>query len=474
LYFERFLNEQRGDCPDIDIDICGARRDELLDYVYERWGEEHVAMIGSFVTMHARLAIREIAKVFGVPPGEVNHFTKRLPHRPVREILQAIRDLPECRNLPVNDDPWKTILQVALRLDDAPRHMGIHPCGTVISARPLTRLTPLERATKGIVVTQYDMNAIEALGLIKMDLLGQRGFTTMALALDNIEKEGKEVKEAKEIEKKSSIAPDGATPCPKPREIDFDAIPENDHVTCDMIAAGRTIGIFQIESPAMRSMLRMMKARTLKEVAVALALIRPGAAEYGSKELFVKRLRGQKVTYAHDSLEPILGDTLGVCIYQEQVMQIAQAVGRMSLQEADLIRRSAAKFSGQRERERLRGKFLMAAEQIGLDGAEREETWMMVEKFAGFGFCKAHAATYADISYRMAYLKTHHPAEFLAAMCSAGAGFYHVSAYVEEAKRWGIEVRLPSVNHSRMAYTAETGADGQRALRVGLMQVKGL
>ena len=190
LYFERFLNVQRGDCPDIDIDICGARRDELLDYVYARWGAEHVAMIGSFITMHARLAVREIAKVFGVPPGEVNHFTKRLPHRPVREILDAIQNLPECRNLPIHDEPWKTILQVALRLDDAPRHLGIHPCGTVISARPLTHLAPLERAAKGIVVTQYDMNAIEALGLIKMDLLGQRGLTTMSLALDNIERSG--------------------------------------------------------------------------------------------------------------------------------------------------------------------------------------------------------------------------------------------------------------------------------------------
>jgi DNA polymerase III subunit alpha len=466
LYFERFLNEQRGDCPDIDIDICGARRDELLDYVYERWGKEHVAMIGSFITMHARLAVREVAKVFGVPPDEVNRFTKRLPHGPVRKILTAIRGLPECRNLPVDDEPWKTILEVALRFDDAPRHLGIHPCGTVISARPLTRLTPLERATKGIVVTQYDMNAVEALGLIKMDLLGQRGFTTMALALDNIERTSST--------RATAVAPDGATPCPRPREIDFDAIPENDNATCDMIAAGRTIGIFQIESPAMRSMLRMMKARTLEEMAVALALIRPGAAEYGSKELFVKRLRGQEVTYAHDSLEPILGDTLGVCIFQEQVMKIAQTVGSMSLAEADLVRRSAVKYSGQRERGRLRGKFLKAAEQIGLDGAEREETWMMVEKFAGFGFCKAHAATYADISYRMAYLKTHHTTEFLAAMCSAGAGFYHVSAYVEEAKRWGIEVRLPSVNHSRMEYAAESGADGRRALRVGLMQVKGL
>src|SRR5580704_16571729 len=489
LYFERFLNEQRGDCPDIDIDICGARRDELLDYVYERWGEEHVAMIGSFVTMHARLAIREIAKVFGVPPREVNCFTKRLPHRPVREILRAIRDLPECRNLPVDEEPWKTILEVALRLDDAPRHMGIHPCGMVISARPLTRLTPLERARKGIVVTQYDMNAIAALGLIKMDLLGQRGFTTMSLALDNIDNEPGETKEAREKKDSSpprqtgasrndaegQVAPDGVTPCPKPREIDFDAIPENDPATWAVIAAGRTMGVFQIESPAMRGLLRMMKARALEEVAQALALIRPGAAEYGSKELFIKRLRGEEpVEYPHPALEKILGDTLGVCIFQEQVMQISQAAGEMSLAEADIMRRSSAKFSGRRDLHRLRGKFMLAAGMMGLTTQQREETWMMVEKFAGFGFCKAHAATYADISYRMAYLKTHHTAEFLAAMCSAGAGFYHVSAYVEEAKRWGIEVRLPSVNHSRMEYTAESSSDGRRAIRVGLMQVKGL
>src|SRR5712671_4024208 len=341
LYFERFLNEQRGDCPDIDIDICGARRDELLDYVYTRWGEEHVAgarqgprvaMIGSFITMHARLAVREVAKGFGVPPGEVDRFTKRLPHRPVREILSAIRDLPECRDLPVNDEPWKTILQVALRLDDAPRHLGIHPCGTVISARPLTRLTPLERATKGIVVTQYDMNAIEALGLIKMDLLGQRGFTTMSLALDNIEKSRTGIPACPAAPALQPKKRTDRNVCPTAREIDFDAIPENDPATCDVIAAGRTMGVFQIESPAMRGLLRAMKARTLEEIAQALALIRPGAAEYGSKELFVKRLRGEEeIEYAHPALKEILGDSLGVCIFQEQVMQISQALGSMTL-----------------------------------------------------------------------------------------------------------------------------------------------
>jgi len=487
------LNVQRGDCPDIDVDICGARRDELLYYVYERWGERndaqgppaasgrlgphvasgrlgpHVAMIGSFVTMHARLAVREIAKVFGVPPLEVNRFTKRLPHRPVREILHAIRALPECRDLPVDDEPWKTILQVALKLDDAPRHLGIHPCGTVIAARPLTQYMPLERAAKGIIVAQYDMHAVEALGLIKMDLLGQRGFTTMSLALDNIEKR-QDVKTEEKI-----VAPDGTTPLPKARVIDFDAIPENDPATCDVIASGKTLGVFQVESPAMRGMLRMMQAKTLEEVAIALAIIRPGAAEFGSKELFVKRLTGkEQVRYAHPKLEPILSDTLGVCVYQEQVMQIAQRIGELSLAEADIVRRSSAKYSGRADYDRLRGKFEEAAGMMGLTEEQRKESWMMVEKFAGFGFCKAHAATYADISYRMTYLKTHHPAEFLAAMCSAGAGFYHVSAYIEEAKRWGIEVLLPSVNHSRMEYTVELQANGKKALRIGLMQVHGL
>ncbi len=503
LYFERFLNEQRGDCPDIDLDICGARRDELLDYVYKRWntrqgaaaeasGERggdvspRVAMIASFVTMHARLAVREVAKVFGLSPGEVNHFTRRLPHRPVREILEAIRTLPECRSLPAGEEPWKTILEVALRLDDFPRHLGIHPCGTVIAAQPLTQRVPLEVATKGIVVTQYDMNAIEALGLIKMDLLGQRGLTTMSLALENIER---------------SLSPEGATPqlraraptsATPGRRVDFDAIPEGDPATCEMIARGRTMGIFQIESPGMRGLLRTLEARTLADICLALALIRPGASEYGAKETFLKRLRKQEpVRYAHPCLEAILGESLGVCVYQEQVMQIAQAVGRMSLAEADLVRRTTAKFADQRERERLRAKFLKAAERMGLEGTQREQTWQMVEKFAGFGFCKAHAITYADLSYRIAYLKAHYPAEFLAAMCSSGAGFYHVSAYVEEAKRWGIEVRLPSVNHSRLEYTTETRAESggngfarrgglapgpphSQAIRIGLMQVKGL
>jgi DNA polymerase III alpha subunit len=338
---------------------------------------------------------------------------------------------------------------------------------------------PLEVATKGIVVTQYDMNGIEALGLIKMDLLGQRGFTTMTLALDNI--------------RNASVGALLAAPQGGAQRIDFDAIPERDPVTCAMLARGRTMGVFQIESPGLRGLLRTLEARTLNDLCCAIAIIRPGAAEYGAKETFLKRLRQQEpVRYPHPSLEPILRDTLGVCVYQEQVMQIAQVAGGLSLAEADLVRRAKTKWKDSRERARLHGKFIKAAEKLGIVPAAREETWQMIEKFIGFGFCKAHAATYADLAYRMAYLKAHYPAEFLAAMCSSGAGFYHVSAYVEEAKRWGIEVRLPSVNHSRFEYTTEpcntaVGAllacpePAERAappvlqaMRIGLMQVKGL
>jgi DNA polymerase III alpha subunit len=309
-----------------------------------------------------------------------------------------------------------------------------------------------------------------------MDLLGQRGLTAVRLALDNIERST------------------GARP-------DFDAIPEDDLATRAIVSTGRTMGIFQIESPGMRGLLRTLRAKTPEEVCLALALIRPGASEYGSKETFLRRIRKQEpVRYPHPRLEPILRESLGVCIYQEQVMQIAQAAGGLTLAEADLVRRAEAKWKDSRERDKFRAKFLKNAELLGMDGAKRGETWIMVEKFAGFGFCKAHAATYAEISWRIAWLKAHYPAEYLAAMCSAGAGFYHVSAYVEEAKRWtddghtGIEVRLPSVNHSRLEYSTEVGSAGfqpalgvlgeksrleggatkSRAIRIGLMQVRGL
>src|SRR2546430_16019852 len=203
-----------------------------------------------------------------------------------------------------------------MRPDEAPRHLRSYPFGAVGFAQRLNPLGPLERATKGIVVTQYDMNAIEALGLIKMDLLGQRGFTTMSLALDNIEKNRTGIPACPAVRELQPRKRTDRNVCPTAREIDFDAIPENDPETCEGIATGRTMGVFQIESPAMRGMLRMLNARTLEEMAIALAIIRPGAAEYGSKELFVKRLRKEEeITFAHPELQKILGDTLGVCIF---------------------------------------------------------------------------------------------------------------------------------------------------------------
>ena len=446
LYFERFMNEHRRDCPDIDLDICGRRRDDLLAYVYQKYGAGHTAMISSFVTFQARLAVRETAKAMGLSPTEIDAFCRRLPHRPVAEILEAVETLPECRALPAAQEPYKTILESAQRLDGVPRHLGIHPCGTVITREPLTRLVPLEVATKGIVVTQYDMHSIEALGLIKMDLLAQRALTTIS---DTVE----------------AIRRQGAT-------IDFDALPEGDPETLEQLRQGRTLGVFQIESPGMRNLLKALRASTIEEICLGLALIRPGAAEYGSKELFLKRLRGQeKILYPHPALEPILKESLGVCVYQEQVLQIAQAMAGLSLADADLLRRLMTHQRSQSEMDKFRQEFVQSSRARGVPDPAAEEVWRSLSKFAGYGFCKAHAMTYAQIAYRITYLKAHHPAEFMAAVCSSGAGFYHVSAYVEEARRMGLEVLPPCVNRSQIAYAAENCG---RAIRIGLMQVKDL
>ncbi|MBI3666913.1 MAG: DNA polymerase III subunit alpha [Acidobacteria bacterium] len=446
LYFERFMNEHRRDCPDIDLDICGRRRDELLDYVYRKYGAEHTAMISSFVTFQARLAVREVAKVMGLSPLEIDAFCRRLPHRPVAEILDAVATLPECRALPAAQEPYKSILETAQRLDGMPRHLSIHPCGTVITPSSLTRLVPLEVATKGIVVTQYDMHSIEALGLLKMDLLGQRALTTISDTLAAVRARGV--------------------------ELDFDAIPEGDPETLERLRHGRTLGVFQIESPGMRNVLKALDCTTIEQTCLALAVIRPGAAEYGSKELFLKRLRGQApVTYPHPALEPILAESMGVCIYQEQVLLIAQAMAGLSLADADLLRRLMTHQRSAREMEKFRQEFITSSSARGVPQAVATQVWQSLSKFAGYGFCKAHAMTYAEIAYRILYLKAHYPAEFMAAVCSSMAGFYHVSAYVEEARRMGLEVLPPCVNRSVVAYSVE---EGRRAIRIGLMQVKDL
>ncbi len=445
LYFERFLNDGRRDPPDIDIDICGRRRDEVLAYVYERYGTDAVAAVCSVVTLQARSAVREVAKAIGLTADEINAVAKRLPHGPLEWALTLLDRRPEGRDMALETEPFKSVIAFCRKIDGFPRHIGMHPCGIVVAPRKLTTLVPLQWVAKGLAVTQCDMYAVDDVGLIKMDLLGQRALTIVSDTLAHIERT-------------------------TGTRIDLHAIPPDDEPTFRFINEGRTLGIFQLESPGMRTLLKQMKIESVNDVCLGLSVIRPGAADSGSKEQFVKIMNKKaEPVYLHEALRPILGDTLGCVIYQEQVMQIVRQVAGLSLTEADGIRRAMTKQRGKQEMESMRQAFLDgAAPVVGEEIAEK--IWDMVARFSGYGYCKAHAMTYAHISYREAYLKLRYPAEYMAAVCSAEAGYYHVSVYVEEAKRLGVRVLLPDVNKSQWLYTVEKN----NAMRVGLMQVKNL
>lgn len=443
LYFERFLNAARRDPPDIDLDICGRRRDEVLAWVYERYGTERVAAVCSIITMQSRAVVREVSKAMGLTDDEISTVAKRLPHGSLHWSLTLLGRRPERNDIELDTEPFKSILAFSRKLDGFPRHLGMHPCGIVIAPDDLASRVPLEWATKGLIVTQYDMYSIDDLGLIKMDLLGQRALTILSDVLMHLKKRG--------------IA------------IDLHAIPPRDPDAMRLVAEGRTLGVFQIESPGMRTLLKQMPIRTINDICLALSVIRPGAADSGAKEKFVQIVNGKaEPEYLCEELRPILEETFGCVIYQEQVMRIVGAIAGLSLTDADRIRRAMTKGRSTQEMESMQQTFLQGARRI-VDADTAQRIWELVARFSGYGYCKAHAMTYAHISYREAYLKARYPAEYMAAVCSSEAGYYHVSVYVEEAKRLGVRVLLPDINHSEYYYTVE-----QDAMRIGFMQVKNL
>ncbi|MHB8896061.1 MAG: DNA polymerase III subunit alpha [Candidatus Geothermincolia bacterium] len=446
LYFERFLSPARDDPPDIDLDVSACRRDEVLDYIYRRFGEDRVAMICTYATMKARMAVRDIGKVMGLSPEEVDAFSRNVPHCRASQIETVAEGIPSYRGrIPLDREPYRSILDICERLDGFPRHLSIHVGGVVIADRPLTDLVPLERATKGFVITQYDMGPIERLGLIKMDILGQKGL---------------------------SVIEDASTWAAKNHGalLDTDRLPREDPATLKTLAEGRTLGVFQIESPAMRSLLQAMRCRDIRDLTLSIALIRPGASGSGMKELFLLRRAGREpLVYLHPSLEPILSESLGTFVYQEQVMKAAVALAGFTLTEADGLRRAMTKGRSTEKMEKLRERFLSGAMASGLSEAASVGVFESLAKFSGFGFCKAHAATYGEFSYQAAYLKTHFPAEFMAAVLVNEAGFYHPSVYIEEAKRLGVPVALPDINLSEPDFHVREGV-----LYFGLSRVKGI
>jgi len=445
LYFERFLNPSRTDCPDIDLDICWRRRDDVIDYVYKKYGAERVAMICTFNTFQARSAMRETAKTFGLTDEEAGEVVRQLPHYRANDIRTVVKFLPECRHLKIDEEPLKSILEISEAIDGFPRHLSIHSGGVVIAPEPLTRFVPLQRATKGILITQYDMHPIEDLGLIKMDLLGHRSLTVIQETVELIQRN-------------------------KGLSIDVERLPDPDKLTADLIRNARTIGCFQIESPAMRALLKSVRADNTDMLIKTLSLIRPGPSGSGMKKHFIDRHLGkEEVVYLHPALEKVLADTYGVMLYQEDILKVASVIAGMNLSEADALRRAMTKKRTAKEMAKSMKLFMEKAKANGVGEKEAETIWGLIANFAEYSYCKAHASTYGEIAYQCTYLKAHFPAEFLASVLSNRGGFYYPAVYLEEARRSGIGIYPADVNRSEFNYSVEGDA-----IRVGFLEIRNL
>ncbi len=432
LYFERFLNRGRPDPPDIDIDFDSRLRDEVLSYVLEKYGtgKTGAAFVCSLKNFRARSALYETLRAFGVPPEEARGLTKRIPYFAEPDYLR--RAAPAAGYL----DVWK----LAAELRNVYHEISLHVGGVILTPAPAGHYIPLETSAKGLRMTHFDKDAVEDLRLIKLDLLSVRGLAAIS--------------ETKE-------------------KLHLRTIPAGDPRTYAMLRAARTVGCFQVESPAMMNLLRRMKPGDVHEITQALALVRPGPTESGMKEALLRR-RGGRISspgpgYGDDAfLARVLPETGGILLYEEQVMQIAERVAGMSPEEGDLLRRSLKKGREGGDRA-LRDKFFRETADRGYAAAEVERLWRTMEKFSSYSFNKAHSASYAHMAYQAVYLKVHHAGPYFAAVLNAGGGYYDLAEYVAEAKRNGIRIFGPDVNRSGHAFEMEDGA-----IRVGLTSIKNL
>lgn len=447
LYFERFLNPERISPPDIDLDFGWKDRDAMLAYIYRKYGRDRTAMICNINRFSARSALRETARAHGWSAAEIGAIARRLPRRAL-EDPDAVATVPEAAALPLQREPYRSLLRAARALADFPRHLGVHAGGVVIGDAPLTRLFPLQWARKGLQVSQMDMHAVEALGLVKIDLLSQRGLSVIADT-------------ARAVARRHGVALDLGRPL------------DDDPATRRLMREGETLGCFYVESPGMRSLLRRLKADTFPVVVAASSVIRPGPADSGMGRSFVRRHLGlEPARLPHPALG-FLNETYGVMVYQEDVMRTLAAVAGMSLGEADIMRRAMSFKGDPADFLALKERFLAGARRTGaaalVGDAAIAELWRQISTFAGYAFCKAHSASYAVLSFQAAWLKAHYPAEFMAAVLDNGGGYYASATYLEEARRLGLRILLPHVNESEAGFT---GGDG--AIRVGLGRVRGL
>lgn len=428
LLFERFLNPARTTLPDIDLDFCSRRRDEVLHYIVEKYGADRVALVATVSTMQPKSAVRETAKAYGLSNEQISRLSKLIPRgwHPDPGQREAV-NLPDLL-AQIEDEQEREVFATAYRLVGQPHHLSVHPGGVVITPGPLTDTVAAQWATKGFLTTQFDHRDLETIGLPKLDLLGIRALTVLAETAVAI---------------RTTLDP----------TFQLETIPLDDEATANAISRGDTIGVFQCESSGAQRTLRQLKARTVRDLAVANAFFKPGPATGGMAQAFVRRYRGEEVvTFLHPALEPILGPTQGVLLFQEQVLRVVTEIAGLSWAQAERVRKGISKFQA-KEMAALRLAFVLGCQRPPPDGpaftpAQAETLWEQVSAFAGYGFNQGHATAYADVSYRSAYLKTHYPAEFLCARLADHGGFHHPAIYMAEARRLGIGTRAPHVNFS--------------------------
>ena len=430
LIFERFLNPERVTMPDIDTDVSDKGREELLQYVVEKYGVENVSQIITFGRMKTKAAIKDVGRAMGIPYAEVDKVAKLVPDG-VKSIEDAISMTPDLKEIRDSDPKMRTLLESAAKIEGLARHCSQHAAGVVITPMPLTDLVPVRKIGENQVVTQFSMEPVERLGLVKMDFLGLQTLSILEEALDNIKANGKDVP-------------------------DINDLPMDDEGTYKMLQNGDTLGVFQLESPGMRRLLKKMLPDCFEDLIAVLALYRPGPLESGMVDQYVECKHGRSNPhYFHPVLEDVLKETYGVILYQEQVMKCASSLAGYTLGGADLLRRAMGKKKVEVMNEQ-RAIFLEGAQSQGVDRSKADEIFDIIQKFAGYGFNKSHSAAYALISYQTAYLKAHHDREFMAAYLTSqiGAKKDVMAAYVREVRKAGIPVLPPDINQSRSAFTA--------------------
>ena len=425
LLFERFLNPERVSLPDIDIDFCMNRREEVIDYVKEKYGREQVAQIITFGTMAAKAAIKDVGRVLDMPYAEVDRIAKMIPGTIGITIDKAMAESSQLADAYSREPQIKELIDTAKKLEGMVRNAGVHAAGVVISPVPLDELVPLFKTKNDDIVTAYDMKAVEKMGLLKMDFLG---LTTLTIVDDAL----------KLIFQKSG------------EKIDLERIAMDDQATYERVFhSGYTSGIFQFESEGMRDVLRRYKPSTLEDLTALNAIYRPGPIQGGMINDFIERKWGRRrVEYELPELEALLKETLGVIVYQEQVMQIANVLAGYSLGEADLLRRAMGK-KDPGEMAKQRDRFLSGAHERGFPKDKSARIFDLMQEFAGYGFNKSHAAAYALLAYHTAYLKTHYPVQFMAALLTSVTGKTDdVVKYIKECREMGISVEAPDINLS--------------------------